>query len=668
MIRMNKEDKTACRDQLAALHDHFSRVTNDSRFVFGAAFFQGIGSGIGSALRKMTMLAGDGARGGGAGGGGGGGGGGDNSSRDDNASSKDTASAGAAISLQRQEQQRQRAGWAGSVRRESEVVGTLRARVAAATGQDLAAGGGGAGGSGSLPSLGLGTLSEDVELDFEDDEGGKGRGEGKEEEQQGDDEGEGVELRTFKGKATSKHPASRINRADTDLSALGAAAGPALDDDLAALAGNVEFDKLALVITGKALSHISGRPALESRLLVSPYRASCARGWGSGVRGGGGGEGGGGAAGLPFLSFALFLPPPHPHHHRRHHHHHHHQSVARLCRVVIACRVSPSQKALIVRMVKKGVKPKPVTLAIGDGANDVTMIQEAAVGVGISGKEGLQAVNASDFAIARFRFLKRLLLLHGRWNYRRICSVVLYSFFKNTVLVMTLFFYQIYDGFSGTSMYETWIYALFNFVLGLPIIAIGLCDKDVDAATAMAVPELYVLGRLQVYMNMRVTLSRVILALLNAVVIFFLGVAFAEPTDPLFVTGTGIFCALILAMTWRACFITKTWTWISHLFVWGSLLAWFAVFLPAYNYWCSFSPEYCGTTIPLYTSGEFWLGYVILIPTVTFLLDLVLEHARLQFAPRGDDILAEIAYGYAGVLGEKVSPIYIYIYIPCARG
>ena len=93
--------------------------------------------------------------------------------------------------------------------------------------------------------------------------------------------------------------------------------------------------------------------------------------------------------------------------------------IACICKAVIACRVSPSQKALIVRLVKKNVFPGPMTLAIGDGANDVGMIQEAHVGVGISGKEGRQAVNSSDFAIAQFRFLRRLLMVHGRWNYRR---------------------------------------------------------------------------------------------------------------------------------------------------------------------------------------------------------------------------------------------------------
>ena len=87
------------------------------------------------------------------------------------------------------------------------------------------------------------------------------------------------------------------------------------------------------------------------------------------------------------------------------------------CEGVVCCRVSPKQKALVVNLVKDGIDT--MTLAIGDGANDVSMIQAADVGVGISGEEGLQAVNSSDFAIAQFRFLKRLLLVHGHWSYAR---------------------------------------------------------------------------------------------------------------------------------------------------------------------------------------------------------------------------------------------------------
>ncbi|KFM79091.1 Phospholipid-transporting ATPase 3, partial [Stegodyphus mimosarum] len=72
-----------------------------------------------------------------------------------------------------------------------------------------------------------------------------------------------------------------------------------------------------------------------------------------------------------------------------------------------------------------------VTLAIGDGANDVAMIQSAHVGIGISGVEGLQATCASDYSIAQFRYLTRLLFVHGAWSHARLCKLILYSFHKN---------------------------------------------------------------------------------------------------------------------------------------------------------------------------------------------------------------------------------------------
>ena len=117
-----------------------------------------------------------------------------------------------------------------------------------------------------------------------------------------------------------------------------------------------------------------------------------------------------------------------------------------------------------------------MTLAIGDGANDVGMIMEAQIGVGISGHEGLQAVNNSDFAIAQFRFLRRLLLVHGRWNYRRSAKVFLYSFYKNVVLVLTLFLYLPSSKISGQSLYEALVYAGYNFFLGWPIVGVGIFE------------------------------------------------------------------------------------------------------------------------------------------------------------------------------------------------
>lgn len=86
-------------------------------------------------------------------------------------------------------------------------------------------------------------------------------------------------------------------------------------------------------------------------------------------------------------------------------------------------------------MVRKE-RPLVATLAIGDGANDVNMITAAHVGVGIKGLEGAQAARASDYAIGEFKILRRLLFLHGRECYRRNCGLILFNFYKNTLLVM----------------------------------------------------------------------------------------------------------------------------------------------------------------------------------------------------------------------------------------
>jgi len=117
------------------------------------------------------------------------------------------------------------------------------------------------------------------------------------------------------------------------------------------------------------------------------------------------------------------------------------------CRTVICCRVTPIQKANVVKAVRHNLNA--VTLAIGDGANDVAMIQAAHVGVGIMGREGAQAVRASDYAFLEFRFLKPLLCVHGRYTYLQITKLILYSFYKNIVLSLVLFSYGFVSLWSG---------------------------------------------------------------------------------------------------------------------------------------------------------------------------------------------------------------------------
>ena len=122
-------------------------------------------------------------------------------------------------------------------------------------------------------------------------------------------------------------------------------------------------------------------------------------------------------------------------------------AVAEQCTSVICCRVTPLQKARVVELVKR--YKKAVTLSIGDGANDVSMIKTAHIGGGISGQEGMQAVLASDYSIAQFRFLERLLLVHGRWSYYRMCKFLRYFFYKNFAFTLCHFWYAFFCGFSA---------------------------------------------------------------------------------------------------------------------------------------------------------------------------------------------------------------------------
>ncbi|KAG8004106.1 putative phospholipid-transporting ATPase VB [Nibea albiflora] len=168
--------------------------------------------------------------------------------------------------------------------------------------------------------------------------------------------------------------------------------------------------------------------------------------------------------------------------------------LAKHCRSVLCCRVTPLQKSRVVKVVRE--KLKVMTLAVGDGANDVNMIQAADIGIGISGQEGMQAVMASDFAISRFKHLKKLLLVHGHWCYTRLANMIIYFFYKNVAYVNLLFWYQFFCGFSGTAMIDYWLMIFFNlFFTSAPPIMFGIMDKDVSAEMLLGVPELYRTGQ-----------------------------------------------------------------------------------------------------------------------------------------------------------------------------
>ena len=156
--------------------------------------------------------------------------------------------------------------------------------------------------------------------------------------------------------------------------------------------------------------------------------------------------------------------------------------VAQSCRVVIACRARKDQKAKLTRLVRRG-NTEVVTLAIGDGANDVEMIRAAHIGVGIIGKEGTQAVNNADYALGEFRFLSRLILVYGHRNYRGITLTSLLIFYKNILFTLIQFFYTFLCGLSGTRNQSFLAIMFYNtlFTAFAPFF-LSVFDKDISDA------------------------------------------------------------------------------------------------------------------------------------------------------------------------------------------
>ena len=196
--------------------------------------------------------------------------------------------------------------------------------------------------------------------------------------------------------------------------------------------------------------------------------------------------------------------------------------MARLSASVICCRVSPEQKGSVVRLIKGD--QENVTLAIGDGANDCNMIQSANIGVGLRGEEGLQAFNSSDYGINEFQALKPLLLVHGRWAYRRIAKTVLYMFYKNVVIVMPAYLLNIMTAlFSGQRVYEEFMYQLFNVIFtALPIIAFGVLEQDLCKKDCLRFPQLYRIGPDRGHASKRVFAEWMLTGFWHSCLIFFI--------------------------------------------------------------------------------------------------------------------------------------------------
>jgi len=158
--------------------------------------------------------------------------------------------------------------------------------------------------------------------------------------------------------------------------------------------------------------------------------------------------------------------------------------LALRCRAVLCCRLSPLQKSEIVTLIKQ--RKKHITAAIGDGANDVSMIQEAHIGIGITGREGKQAARCADFAIARFEMLRRLFLVHGHYNSQRLAFLVLFYCYKNIIITGCMALFQVYDLFSATNVYNSLYLWLFDIVyISFSFTFLAISDKDYSEETLL---------------------------------------------------------------------------------------------------------------------------------------------------------------------------------------
>eukprot|EP00163_Fabomonas_tropica_P014185 TRINITY_DN2587_c0_g2_i3.p1 TRINITY_DN2587_c0_g2~~TRINITY_DN2587_c0_g2_i3.p1 ORF type:complete len:1203 (+),score=339.25 TRINITY_DN2587_c0_g2_i3:849-4457(+) len=322
------------------------------------------------------------------------------------------------------------------------------------------------------------------------------------------------------------------------------------------------------------------------------------------------------------------------------------------CKAVICCRVSPKQKAEVVGLAKGHLNA--ITLAIGDGANDVSMIQAAHVGIGISGEEGLQAARAADYSIAQFRYLVRLLLIHGRWSYRRISTLICYSFYKNIALYLTQFWFTFRNGFSGTSLYEGWTQASFNLIFAfLPIIAQATLDQDVSQEKSLEYPQLYMLGIHKKFYNFRVFWGWVVSAIFHSVVLFWIPVTIFQHEIPssdgtnggMYFIGSVVYACVVVAVNLKVGLETHYWTWLNHLTIWGSIASifvYYAVYCALWNTPANMAPQMYFVFYRLAPLPLFWFT-VIMVPIATLLRDFVWKSVKRAFWPEMYHIVQEIA-------------------------
>ncbi|KAH7429659.1 hypothetical protein KP509_09G060500 [Ceratopteris richardii] len=282
-------------------------------------------------------------------------------------------------------------------------------------------------------------------------------------------------------------------------------------------------------------------------------------------------------------------------------------------KAVICCRVAPSQKSNIVSLVKE--KAQEMTLAIGDGANDVPMLQKAHVGIGLSGQEGRQAVMSSDFSMGQFKFLSKLLLVHGHWNYQRLSYMVLYNLYRNAVFVMMLFWFILQTAFSASSAIFDWNLMFYSLIYtSVPTIVVGIFDKDLSQKTLLSHPPLYGAGQKDESYNNRLFWITMLDTLWQSLVLFYVPLyTYQVSTIDIWSIGSLWTIAVVILVNLHLAMDVQHWMWITHLAIWGSIASTFGCLLILDSIKQeTFLPHY-GVIFHMISTFEYWFDIVLIV-------------------------------------------------------
>ncbi|PUZ46721.1 hypothetical protein GQ55_7G104700 [Panicum hallii var. hallii] len=310
--------------------------------------------------------------------------------------------------------------------------------------------------------------------------------------------------------------------------------------------------------------------------------------------------------------------------------------LAMLSRTAICCRMTPLQKAQLVAILKS---VGYLTLAIGDGGNDVRMIQEANIGVGISGREGLQAARAADYSIGKFKFLKRLILIHGRYSYNRTAFISQYSFYKSLLICFIQILFAFLSGLSGTSLFNSISLMAYNvFYTSLPVMTI-IFDKDISETTVLQYPQILHHSQAGRLLNPTTFCGWFGRSLYHALVIFFITVcAYADEKSEMQELSMVALSGCIWLQAFVVTMDTNSFTYPQIILIWGNFVAFYMI-----NLILSAIPSLQIYTIMFCLCGQpsYWITMALTV-AVGMGPVMALRYFRNLYRPSAINILQQI--------------------------